>query len=477
MKKAIIFIVLALSVVLLVSCYWVSGLNSGSVRLDLSALASKGLGDRYARIWLVTNDKIYPLAQDEEYVQKLIPGWEEVSVTLEDIPAGQSYRVWLAIVDQEAGRFFTYVWGESGSFEISPGDEVLVTFTTTKLYDSQNKIFCPIADSDGDPTLMNKSLKDVEVFSGIVHATDGAKLYEISSFNWDPWSPSLTLNSIDAPGGQVINSVSTGINDFVSSALVLDTNTDIIPYNGDLGYNPTITANMSSVSILDSASGDYGGGKVVLFRKTDGWGGTYADFDFANPTEWKWLNRSSGKVFDFVVSQDGSGFAYFAAPTGAFRFSGDYLYTTFFEAPPNLDDYIEGFEAPAPILSLGLINPDGEVLLMGTEDGAYEVWTTSGPEVIGTPSLVDGTQGYRILKIATLYDWPNFFPTYAAFLSDAYLFVRDPFAADILMFPLCAGLPGRITGMAWYHLAGTPDYYLVVAGSEGLAYIKFVEPV
>jgi hypothetical protein len=149
----------------------------------------------------------------------------------------------------------------------------------------------------------------------------------------------------------------------------------------------------------------------------------------------------------------------------------------FLESPPVLDEYIDGFQAPAPILSLGLINPDGEVLMMGTENGAYEAGATGGPDVIGTPSLVTGTQGYRILKIATLYDWPNFFPTYAAFLSDAYLFVRDPFAADLVKYPLCAGLPGKITGMAWYHLVGTPDYYLVVSGTEGLAFIKFTEPV
>jgi hypothetical protein len=452
MKKPIIYFAATICVLLLVSCYWTAGTDSGSVRLDLSAFSGKGLGDRYARIWLVVNEKIYPLDQDKDYVQELIPGWEEVTVTLEDIPVGPVYRVWLSIVDQEAGRFFTYVWGESGSFEMSAGDEVAVTFATTTLYDSQDKIFYPIADATGDPTMMDKSLTDVEVYSGVVYTTDAAKLYEITSFNWDPWSPTLTFNSIDAPGNQVINSVSTGIDGSVSLALVVDTESAIVPYNGDLGYDPSISENLGSVSVLDSAFGDYAAGKLLLFRKAEGWGGTYADFDVPDPSQWKWLNRSSDKVYDLVVSQNSSGYAFFAASTGSFRFWGEYLNQLYVE-PPVLNDYIDGFRAPAPILSLGLINPDGEVLLIGT--------------------IEDGTRGYRIHQIAAYYDWPN----YAAYLGDTYLFVRDPDSPVLHKYPRCAGLPGRITGMAWFNPPASGSYYLIVSGDEGLVFIEFSQPV
>lgn len=460
MKNTIACIAAALSAVLLVSCYWVSDLRSGSVRLDLSALSGKGLWDRYARIWLVADDKVYPLGEEKDYVQKLIPGYEEVTVTLEDIPVGPTYRVWLSVVTQEVDGFSTYVWAESVAFPLSAGDEVAVIFTSQELYDSQTMIFSPVIDTDGDLTRMDKGLTDVEVYSETVYATDGAKLYEIFSINASP-----LVSTLDAPANQKINSVSTGIDDYVSLSLVLDTNTDIIPYNGDGGYNPDITANLDPLSILDSAVGEYAAGKVVLFRKARGWGGTYADYDVPDPSNWKWLNTDSDRVLDLVVSQDGSGFAYIATQIGAFRLSGEYLGRLDLGESPDLENYKSPFKAPARILSLGLISPDGEVLLMGTENGAYEAWTTGGPDVIDVANVVDGTQGYPIRQIATYY-WPN----YAAYLSDAYLFIWD--GSILKKYPLCAGLPGRITGMTWLRTGMTAvSTYLVVSGDEGMSYL------
>ena len=139
----------------------------------------------------------------------------------------------------------------------------------------------------------------------------------------------------------------------------------------------------------------------------------------------------------------------------------------------SLNDYIDGFRAPAPILSLGLISPDGEVLLMGTEDGVYRALPTGGPDVIDTPFIEDGTQGYRIHQIATYYNWPN----YAAYLGDTYLFVRDPDSPVLHKYPLCAGLPGRITSMAWFNPPASGSYYLIVSGDEGLVFIEFSQPV
>ena len=172
MKRAILFVALAISVMFLVSCYWISGFNSASVRLDLSGLADKGIGDRYARIWLVSNDKIFPLDEDKDYIQKLIPGWDEVTVTLEDIPAGKTYRVWVSVVIQEVDGYSTYVWGESAEFPLSPGDEAAVAFTTGTLYDSQGMIFYPVIDTDVELTRLAGGLKDVELFlkaAGDVH--------------------------------------------------------------------------------------------------------------------------------------------------------------------------------------------------------------------------------------------------------------------------------------------------------------------
>jgi hypothetical protein len=171
-------------------------------------------------------------------------------------------------------------------------------------------------------------------------------------------------------------------------------------------------------------------------------------------------------VFDLAVPPDLFGFAYFATDKGAFRFRGEYLTKLNLGETPNVADYTDAFTAPSMIISLGLINPEVELLLMGTDNGVYEASTVSGPEVIGTPFLVDGTQGYPIRKIATYYNSP----TYAAYLSDAYLFVWDGNLGVLEKYPLCAGLPGKITGMAWYYSAVAGNYYLIVSGDEGLVF-------
>jgi hypothetical protein len=80
---------------------------------------------------------------------------------------------------------------------------------------------------------------------------------------------------------------------------------------------------------------------------------------------------------------------------------------------------------------------------MDTDNGVFEASTTSGPEVISTPFLVDGTQGYRIRKIAPHYSRLN----YKAYLRGAYLFVWNGIFRVLEKYPLCAGLPGNITGM------------------------------
>jgi hypothetical protein len=463
MKKAIICIAVALSVVLLASCYWVSGFNSGSVRLDLSALGSKGLYDRYARIWLVADKKIYPLGQDKDYIQKLIPGYEEVTVTLEDIPVGPTYRVWLSVVTQEVDGFSTYKWAESVAFPLSAGSEVAVIFDVGDLNSSP---FTPIIDTDGELTRLDKGLKDVESYFGTIYATDGAKLYEITSFNTSPY-----IVSIDAPANHVINSVSKGINGSLLDSPVANTNRGIVSYNGDGSFDPPppVSDSLGSLSVLNSAVGYYPGSfdPVLFFRSAYSWGGT-APYVEASPGDFIWLNQSSGKVFDLQVTNDLSGYAYFATENGAFRFQGEYLAKLTSGETPNVDDYKDAFRAPARILSLGLMNPEGEMLLMGTENGVYEAWTIWGPEIISTPYIVDGTQGYRIRKIAT-----NSSPAFAAYLSDAYLFVWDGNQGILEKYPLCAGFPGRITGMTWYYTAVSGDCFLIIAGDEGLVYTLY----
>ncbi len=474
MKKLFIFTFIFVVAIALLSCYWGPDTGVGSVRLSLPDVSSKGVGDRYARVWLLADNMIYPLGDDRDYLQELISGGEDVTITLADIPVGPVYRVWVAIVDQFVGSFNTHAWAESGAFQMFPGDEVAVVFSTTTLSDSKDKIFSPFVDNDldtqdGDPTMMDKDLLDVEVFSNNIYATDANNLYGI---NFDFANTSLDYFTEQSPAGK-IRSASAAFDPFVSDALVVNTERGI--YSLSEGFDsPAITLKLGSIDVLESGADDYASRKVLFFRRAEGWGGTYADSDVPDPTKWTWANRDAGRVTDLLVEANSfpEGYAYFATSEGAFRLWGEYFVKLDSGETPNLSDYKAGFQAPAPILSLGMVRPEVEIMLIGTEDGVWSANLIGGPNVIDSSTLYyeEKTKGHRIHQIATYYN-----STYAAYLSDTHLFVWDDSVGEMKVFPFCAGLPGRITGLAWIELfaAGPPIYYLIVSGDEGLVYKEF----
>jgi hypothetical protein len=464
MKRLVQYLTILVAAVITLSCYWTPGSGTGSIQLDLSAV-SKGLGDRHARVWLIADSAIYSLAEDKDFLQKAIPGSEAITLTIEDLPVGPVYRVWLSIVEEQEGWLSTYVWGESAAFELQPGAKVAVQFTTSQLYASQSSIFKPVADSGVNMT--GKKFLDVEVYGDYIYTTDGSKLYEIANFPGG--AAPFTVTEIAAPSGQSINSVSVALGSWGNTYLCIDTDQGIYALNSGAFESPATSVNLGSVSVLGSGRDSYGGGSVLFFRRSSGWGGTYAEVE-SNPIDWSWINRDSGRVTDLAVSQDGSGNAYYATADGAFLFSGEY----FSDPTPTIGEHKYPFEAPSRILSLAIIKTEGEELLMGTENGAWRAPLIGGPEVIDTPQRVDGTQGYRINRTAAYYEDYNF----AAYMSDLYIFIWDETPpGNLYKCPLAAGLPGRITGMVWYRPGGGgPDFYLIVSGTEGLAFIGFSVP-
>ncbi len=471
MKKNQLFtVVLAIAVVLgFISCYWAPNSDSGALHLDLTSLSAKGPGVRSVRVYLTANNVLYPIGDDTDYFQ--FEYNKQTSITLEDIPVGPIYRVAVSLGYAEPGWFDTVYWAESAAFEITPGTKVAVVFSDTELYSSDP--FYPVQYSPD--SMMAKKLLDVEVFSNHVYSTDGATLYELLDF--DPYSP-LNMVVTDAPAGQSINSVSIAFSDGAFDALCANTNQGIYSYNSfSQAFNsPPTSANLGPVSVLDSSIDDYSSGRVLFFRRAKGWGGTFAGVESSVNT-WIWASQSSGRTTDMVVSTDSSGNAYFAASDGAFRVSGDYLYKISLGEKPDVSAYKSGFSAPSHILCLNLIDVGAVAplvtLLMGTENGVWEATLGTAPDVIDPPKLKDGTQGFRFHRvIASEYMLPNF----AAYLSDAYLFVWQESSNELLKYPIAAGLPGKITSVAWYS-TGVGSYYLLVSGEEGLVYKVFSIPV
>jgi hypothetical protein len=469
MKNWLAVVVAVAVVIALAGCYWASESGQATVKLDLSGVAARGPYDRYARVWLVANDTVYPLSQGTDCVQELIPEYQEISVTLDAIPVGPQYKIWLSIVEEQPGGWYrTDYWAESAPFELFPGAKAAVSFSPDTLYASGSNVFYPVADYSGAPALMERNIVDVDVDAGgVLFAAESGTLHEITSFNYTPYSESLSLFSVPAPTGQTIHSVSNALAQGGSQQVSIDTDHGIFPFNYE-GFDSAITSKLGAVSVVDSASAwTSGEDKVLYFRKASGWGGTWAAYGSVS-SDWIWANHDAGNVRDMAVSQSGSGGAFFATSDGAFWIDGNYLYDVSQGLNPSLAAYKKTFRAPYRILSLDVFPYEGEELFMGTENGVWTAWTPGELNIVENPQIVSGTEGYRFRKVAV---YSGSYPAPGAYLSDAYLFVFNGNA--LLKYPFAAGLPGRISGMAWYYSASSGKRFLVVSGDEGLVYREF----
>ncbi len=181
----------------------------------------------------------------------------------------------------------------------------------------------------------------------------------------------------------------------------------------------------------------------------------------SSPADWPWVNLDSNRVYDCLVAYPGDG--YFATADGAFRLPRTFLQ----DLTPSIDEHKQPLTTPGKVFSLGLIDQsgDGDTLFMGTDNGVWYAQIDAG-EFLESPKLEAGTAGQAIRMIAI----SDFWPTFKAYLGNSYLFIWDD--TDLTSYPLCAGLPGKVTGMAWYRTGTTTVFtYLIVAGEYGLVYL------
>jgi len=454
MKKIIVYTLLLMLAAALPSCYWISGYSVADLTLNLSTPSAKGPDDRYARVWLIADNKIYPLREASKFVEIPLAANSnpEIQLTLEDIPVGPAYRVWLALGrEQSGGWFLTDGWAESQSFKLAAGENTRVPFTEEDLFAITP--FQPVWE------LMGKSLKGVVVdqFDTIVTA-EWEAVYSASG------GPS-SFASTTVPGGHAINSLDAGIDvDSPDQVLAwLNTNRGIVPFN-DLTFDTDFSSSLGSVSVLGSAARETSGGSTAWFFRDGGLGGAYIDLDIAwNPASWNWANLESERVYDCITDFPGNGF--FATSGGAFKLPREFL----LDSSPSIDENKVQLDTPAKVFSWGLVDQfgDGDTLLMGTADGAWSVQMNDGV-FQGAAVREPNTAGHAIRLIAVA-DYP---PVFKAYLSDSDLFIWNGAAGSWSRFPLCAGLPGKITGMAWLRIVTVPVIdYLIVSGEEGLVYL------
>lgn len=455
MKQTVKIITLILLPVILLSCGWFTDLGQGSVRIDIAEVATRGIGDRYARIYMTADGELFPLDAENAYLAAQVNEFEPTTVIIEGIPVGPRYRVLLSTGFLEDGWFATQQWGESAEFTLEPGIN-----TPVDLF-MQGSPFGNTFD------LAGKNLRDVFVLGTTLYTTSTDTLYEnIDTYPWGAYAP------IALEPGYNANSLSEGI-EFGSGAarLWINSNKGVLPFYYDIGplpvpaFDTAFSANLGAVPVLDSATRSVSGGHVVFFHRQDGLGGGFVPTaDATKPENWTWVNLDAGGVYDLLCVGPGEG--QFATSGGAFRLPEAFLK----DATPSVAEHKLPVAPPAKVLSWDLMydnNGDGDLLFAGTEDGAWQLVLNGGSWEPGSFQRIAGTEGDAIImteaEVLAGYQ-------FAAFLSPLALYIYETTSGpNLISYPFHAGLPGEVTGMALYVYGSS--VYLMISGEEGLVFV------
>jgi len=435
--------------ILLVSCGLFANFGKADVRIDIAPVASAGIGDTYARIYMNADGKLFPLDAENGYLAALVSEFEPTTIIIEGIPVGPSYQVLMSIGSQQDGWFDTWEWGESAEFTLEPGVNTPVSMSM------QGSPFGNTFD------LAGKSLVDVEVVGGTIYAAEASTL-------WDSTSLFSTFSPTPIEPGYTANSLTDGIDfDTGSARLWINSNKGILPFYVSVApvFDTTFSTNLGTIQVLDSTTRSVSGGHVLYFSRAGGLGGVYADNDVPDPANWTWVNLDGEEVYDLITLSPGDG--YFAAAGGSFRLPQSFLE----DATPSIAEHKAPLNPPAKVLSWELMydnSGDGDLLFLGTEDGAWQVTVNGG--VWETPQRIAGTEGEAIIMTETFTSGSNQF---AAFLSPLALYVyADIFGGPTTLsrYPFYSGLPEEVTGMDFAVEFGS-SVYLMISGEGGLYYV------
>jgi hypothetical protein len=455
------------AVLLLFSCAWLPNSGQGGLRLDLAPVASRGIGDYYARVWLVADGELLPLDAGRAYVAAQLSYDKSTTIVIEGIPVGPSYQVLLSMGRQEDGYFGTQQWGESADFELEQGQntEVSITWASLPFFPP----LYPVTD------MMGKDLK------GLLYDDEYSNIYTAESrvahrLSW----PDLTLyDSYDLAqdlyefGVQdvIINSLSRGNNLYYNyPGSWINSNRGIIPFENVEGwvFTPNFSQNLGSLAVAESGVVPDDPDFKVFYRQASSIGGTTVlEAMTYSPESWTWVSKDLERVSDFLATTQ---HAYYATAGKGVRVGVDFL-----SPPYSLSANRVDFSVPADILSFFFLDTQGvaDELFMGTSDGVWRAPLDEFNEnaAIKAPSRISGTEGYRFHMMAT-----SDTNQYAAFLAGHDLFAYEVGSQQLRRFPIAAGFPGQIRAMTIVNLGmAAPDWTLLIAGEEGLVRLSLTD--
>jgi hypothetical protein len=462
-RKALILLsLISLLALISTSCYWRPDSSLGSLRVDVSGIASRlgNTGD-VIRVYLIADGLLFSAGGEAPFMAEVPASGDfsqEQKINISGLPVGPEYRVMVGLGPVNSGIFQPYNYADSGRLQVSPNADTAVRVTLQNI--SYPYGYAP----SFSPDLLGLELTGV-VQSDYYDIYAAKADYLYYPYYGIPASWSL-YDSFDLTSESYrVNSLSRGASfGPLSVGTYLNSNKGIYQFTNSDGFQ--IDASFSSTlsgtrDIRGSSSLTVPGTDVdyaVFFRRNGGLGGTYVPYaDSSDPSLWKWVNVEMAAVTDMTVSEYN---AYYAANGKVFVLAPAYL------RDPALAENRKNLSVPAPVQSLGfrpyVSGSPGGTLYMGTTDGVWEMdvdESTSAPYVTPASSPIQAVAaGDRIERIAI-----NSNTTYhEAYLSRYYLYIAK--SLNFYKIPFFAVIPGRATGMAWDN-----SWNLYISGTEGLS--------
>ena len=431
-KAAILLWALGLVFFVFSCAIWTGGSENGTISLSFSP-SSKALvsGATEARVWVYSNNVLVPNTANPEgfYSTSIGSGATEATITISDLPPGDSYRIVVAAFKKDGTTTTVTAFGTSPLFGVKAGVETGVVIGLQEI-------------NIAVPSEQIKNLVSVvyDESTSTITAASGSALYSGGSVTNlsgpDLWPTSNgTINSLNLTADQ-------------SPVVLVNTTKGIYDQWGS--YVGTSNWGGTPPSVLQS------GGLATLntfFYQAEKEIGGYV-----GGNEWNRIELDipvAGKpILDLLVWQEDQDtiYGYFATRVvGAFRVGSSNIENL------KLEDILSG-NVNSPIIFFGESLPliqafgyiGGDDLYLGTKSGVYK---TSINTPNNTPLLIEGTKGLDVTKIVVQEETE-------AFLTAKELVILK--GSTIYKMPFLTSVVGTLTDVAW---KGTD---LIVVGTKGI---------
>ena len=426
-KAAILLSALGLVFFVFSCAIWTGGSENGTISLSFSPSSKAlGTGATEAQVWVYSNNVLVPNTANPEgyYSTSIASGASEATITISDLPPGDSYRIVVAAFKKGDTTTVT-AFGTSPLFGVKAGVETAVGIELKPIDIASKQI---------------QNLVSVVYDGSTITAASNSALYTGSSVttvtpaSW-PTSTKGTINSLNLTADQ-------------NPVVLVNTTRGIYDQSGS--YVGTSNWGDTPPSVLQS------GGLATLntyFYQAEKEIGGYV-----GGNEWNRIKLDipvAGKpILDLLVWQDQDTiYGYFATRVvGAFRVGSSDIENL------KLEDILSGNEK-SPITFFGESLPliqafgyiGGEELYLGTKSGVYK--TNIKTPKTSTPLLIEGTKGLDVTKIVVQ-------GTTEAFLTAKELVILK--GSKIYKMPFLTSVVGTLTDVAW---KGTD---LIVVGTNGI---------